>query len=458
MTMPDRDMADHDGPDTNARQWPMRLSALNRRLVSNRFPLAASVALFGLLLAMGHVTLPLFGALSLAMLAVCLFAPVRTVSERRRAASGTDGVRARETALFAEALDGIPDPVLLIDRRGAVRHANLQYQHMLGTMRPGASVQIRFRSPEVLEMIQSALAGGAPDPVEFLERSPREHWFLLSISALASGADRRGGFLLHFRDLSELRRAERMRTDFIANASHELRTPLASLAGFIETLAGPARDDEGARERFLAIMHEQAERMSRLIDDLLSLSRFETALGRSDFARVDLIDILVHVVGAFQPMAGRNDIAIALDRTALPDDRMFVHGSRDELIQLFENLVENAIKYGGDGGRVEIIATPSELGGLPATSIEVRDHGPGIETEHIPRLTERFYRVDVETSRGKQGTGLGLAIVKHIVTRHEGRLTIRSRPGEGTRVHVIFPAMVADNAAKDLEKTENPET
>ncbi|WP_306026492.1 ATP-binding protein [Oceaniradius stylonematis] len=458
MTMPERDMADQDLPGADTGLWPMRLSAMRRRLVSHRFPLAAALVLFGMLVARGNVSLPLFLALSAAMLAVCLLAPVRTVSERRRAASGTDGVRALETAPFAAALDGIPDPVLLIDRRGAVRHANLQYQRMLGAMRPGASVQIRFRSPEVLEMIQSALAGGAPGPVEFLERSPREHWFLLSISALASGADRRGGFLLHFRDLSELRRAERMRTDFIANASHELRTPLASLAGFIETLAGPARDDEGARDRFLAIMHEQAERMSRLIDDLLSLSRFETALGRSDFARVDLIDILVHVVGAFQPMAGRNDIAIALDRAALPDDRVFIHGSRDELIQLFENLVENAIKYGGDGGRVEIIATPAELGGMPATSIEVRDHGPGIESEHIPRLTERFYRVDVETSRGKQGTGLGLAIVKHIVTRHEGRLTIRSRPGEGTRVYVIFPAMVADNVDQNPEKEEKTET
>jgi two-component system phosphate regulon sensor histidine kinase PhoR len=452
--MTDRDMPDHDVPEEDEPAWPVRLSAMRRRLVSHRFPLAAALVLFGLLFAGGNVSLPLFLALSAAMLAVCLLAPVRTVSERRRARAGPDGTRALETKVFAAALDGIPDPVLLIDRRGTVRHANLQYRRMLGTMRPGASVQIRFRSPEVLEMIQSALAGGTPGPVEFLERSPREHWFLVSISALASDADRRGGFLLHFRDLSELRRAERMRTDFIANASHELRTPLASLTGFIETLAGPARDDEGARERFLAIMHEQAERMSRLIDDLLSLSRFETALGRSDFQRVDLVDILIHVVGAFQPMARRNDIAVALDRTALPDGRVFVHGSRDELIQLFENLVENAIKYGGSGGSVEIIATVAELGGLPAVSVDVRDHGPGIEAEHIPRLTERFYRVDVETSRGKQGTGLGLAIVKHIVARHEGRLTIRSRPGEGTTAHVIFPSMTDENQSDPAKSDE----
>ncbi|MBO6637036.1 MAG: PAS domain-containing protein [Roseitalea sp.] len=430
----------------------MSWATMRRRLVSNRFPLAAALALFGALLVFGHVTVSLFGALSAAMFGVCLFAPVRTLSERRHGGPGSGRGPGRSTALFAAALDGIPDPILLIDRRGAVRHANLQYQRMLGAMRPGASVQIRFRSPEVLEMIQAALAGGAPAPVEFLERSPREHWFLVSISALAEGADGLGGFLLHFRDLSELRRAERMRTDFIANASHELRTPLASLAGFIETLAGPARDDEGARDRFLGIMHEQAERMSRLIDDLLSLSRFETALGRSDFARIDVVDILVHVVGAFQPVAARNDIAIALDRARLPDTQMFVHGSRDELIQLFENLVENAIKYGGDGGLVEIVAAPDELGGLPAVAIEVRDHGPGIEAEHIPRLTERFYRVDVETSRGKQGTGLGLAIVKHIVARHEGRLTIRSRPGDGTTAHVIFPSVAAENPSKITKK------
>lgn len=444
-------------PEQHSEKWTARWASMRRRLVSNRFPLSASIALFALLLVWGQITLGQFAVLALAMLAVGAFAPVRTASERRRAAAGAEGDRRHELSAFGAALDGIPDPVLLIDRRGVVRHTNRQYRNILGPMQPGTSVLIRFRSPEILDMIQTAMAGGSPEPVELVERTPREHWFLVSVAALPPAADDRGDFLLHFRDLSELRRAERMRTDFIANASHELRTPLASLAGFIETLAGPARDDEKARERFLAIMHEQAERMSRLIDDLLSLSRFETALGRSDFAGVDLVDALVHVVGAFQPVAARQDIAISFDRSELAGHTGHVHGSRDELIQLFDNLVENAIKYGGDGKRVEITARPEELGGIAAIAVEVRDHGPGIAEEHLPRLTERFYRVDVETSRGKQGTGLGLAIVKHIVTRHEGRLTIRSQPEEGTTVRVTIPSLVADKKVmieENREKTD----
>jgi len=438
-------------PDDDKPNWASRVAGMRRRLVSNRFPLGAALFLFGALVVGGHITTGQFAVLGAIMVLVSAFAPVRTISERRRAAAGAGGALRQEVSLYGAALDGIPDPVLLIDRRGTVRHANAQYRRVLGSMQPGTSVLIRYRSPEVLDMIQSALAGGSPAPVELVERTPREHWFLVSIAALPRVGEGQRDFLVHFRDLSEVRRAERMRTDFIANASHELRTPLASLAGFIETLSGPARDDAAARDRFLAIMHEQAERMSRLIDDLLSLSRFETALGRSDFARVDLIDALVHVVGAFQPVAARDDITITFDRASVQGARCDVHGSRDELIQLFDNLVENAIKYGGDGKRIDITARPAELGGLAAIAVEVRDHGPGIAEEHLPRLTERFYRVDVETSRGKQGTGLGLAIVKHIVTRHEGRLTIRSRPGEGTTVLVTIPALTPEKPTRKME-------
>ncbi|WP_306119986.1 MULTISPECIES: ATP-binding protein [unclassified Roseitalea] len=433
------------------------MADLRRRLVSNRFPLAAAVGLFVLLLAAGAIGPLAFVLLSAVMVAVSLFAPVRTASARRAARSRRKEA-SPEFRVYGAALDGIPDPVLVIDKRGVVQHANREYRRVLGTMQPGASVLIRFRSPEMLDMIQRAFAGQQPDPVELVERSPREHWFMVSIAPLKPASRPLIGHVLHFRDLSELRRAERMRTDFIANASHELRTPLASLTGFIETLAGPARDDPGAREKFLDIMLNQAERMSRLIDDLLSLSRFETALGRSDFAQVDLVDALVHVVGALQPVAARSDIVIKLDRSAVPGGIATVHGSRDELIQLFENLVENAIKYGGAGKRVDITISPAKLGGLDAWAVAVRDHGPGIDEEHIPRLTERFYRVDVASSRDKQGTGLGLAIVKHIVTRHEGRLIIQSRLGEGTTCSVTFPATVADKAEANPEKLAISET
>lgn len=424
-----------------------------RRLVSNRYPLAAALLIFGFLLFTGRISAPLFAGLCAIMVGVSLFAPVRTVAARRAARSERDAGPA-SLASHGAVLDGVPDPLLLIDPRGVVQHANLQFRRVLGAMQPGSSVLIRFRSPEVLEMVQEALAGGRPRPIEYLERAPREHWFSVSIIALPGAPATEPGYLMHFRDLSELRRAERMRTDFIANASHELRTPLASLTGFIETLSGAARDDASARDRFLGIMHEQAERMSRLIDDLLSLSRFETALGRSDFGPVDLSDVLAHVSGAFQPVAARDNITLVFDHDQLSNDNRHVHGSRDELIQLFDNLVENAIKYGGEGERVQIVASSGELGGLPAVVVDIVDDGPGVDEDHIPRLTERFYRVNVESSRDKQGTGLGLAIVKHIVTRHEGRLSIQSQPGEGVKVRVTLPATGADKIQTKAENSE----
>jgi two-component system, OmpR family, phosphate regulon sensor histidine kinase PhoR len=220
-----------------------------------------------------------------------------------------------------------------------------------------------------------------------------------------------------------------MRADFVANASHELRTPLASLLGFVETLQGPARNDAAARDQFLSVMRAQAKRMARLIDDLLSLSRIERNAHIRPDATVDLGSVVGHVTEALAPLARERGVELALERPPGPFD---VAGDRDELIRVFENLVENAIKYGSSGGRVEVILAASPKGsGRSDVAVTVRDHGPGIAAEHLPRLTERFYRVDVTQSRDKGGTGLGLAIVKHILARHRGRLTIESTPGEG---------------------------
>jgi two-component system phosphate regulon sensor histidine kinase PhoR len=222
-----------------------------------------------------------------------------------------------------------------------------------------------------------------------------------------------------------------MRTDFVANASHELRTPLASVLGFIDTLQGSARDDAKAREKFLKIMGEQARRMSRLIDDLMSLSRIELNLHLQPQTRVDLAGIVAQVCDTMTPLAQERDLALTLKREA---PEAFVLGDRDELIRVFENLVENALKYGAAGKRVEV--TLSAAAGEAAVS--VRDFGPGIAPEHLPRLTERFYRVDVEKSRGQGGTGLGLALAKHILARHRGTLSIESDPGKGA----IFTARI----------------
>lgn len=225
---------------------------------------------------------------------------------------------------------------------------------------------------------------------------------------------------------------DRMRTDFVANASHELRTPLASLMGFIETMQGPARGDEAARTQFLAIMLDQAQRMARLIDDLLSLSRLEMRAHVAPDGDVDLGGTIAHVVDTLKPMA--NDLGVEIELT-LPDTSVTVTGDIDELIQVFSNLIENACKYGQTGKRVLItVADTGEIG----THVTIQDFGPGIAKEHVPRLTERFYRVDVETSRTKKGTGLGLAIVKHILARHRARLVVRSTPGEGSVFTVKF--------------------
>jgi two-component system phosphate regulon sensor histidine kinase PhoR len=239
-----------------------------------------------------------------------------------------------------------------------------------------------------------------------------------------------------FKDQSETRRIDRMRADFIANASHELRTPLASIAGFIETLRGPARNDPAAREQFLQIMQNQTGRMARLIDDLLSLSRLEMKPYLKPGTEVDLRQTVDSVIDSLAPLARENSVAIERDFAKGP---LNVPGDRDELFQVFENLLENACKYGQSGGRVLVSIAHADDGSEPGIDVTIRDFGPGIPEEHIPRITERFYRIDVETSRTQKGTGLGLSIVKHILTRHNARLTIKSEVGKGAAFSVHLP-------------------
>jgi two-component system phosphate regulon sensor histidine kinase PhoR len=234
-----------------------------------------------------------------------------------------------------------------------------------------------------------------------------------------------------------LRRVEEMRADFVANASHELRTPLAALSGFIDTLQGPARDDPKARERFLGIMHTQATRMARLIDDLLSLSRVELSAHVRPDTLVDLVPIILQVIDGLEPLARERQVAIDID---LPETAAWIAGDREELLRLFENLVENALKYGASGGKVVVTLIEAASGeGQQEIRVLVRDFGPGIAPEHLPRLTERFYRVDVGDSRAQGGTGLGLSLVKHIVNRHRGRLVIESVPKNGATFTACFP-------------------
>jgi two-component system, OmpR family, phosphate regulon sensor histidine kinase PhoR len=335
--------------------------------------------------------------------------------------------------LILASLDGLDMPIFVLNPEAELIAQNQAAEKVFGALVAGLHVSTRWRSPGILDMIRETIETGGPNQIEHSERHPSERVYIVRVApidpAMTAGASY---FLLSFRDISELRRLDRMRSDFVANASHELRTPLASLRGFIETMQGPARDDAKAKDRFLAIMLDQANRMSRLVDDLLSLSRLELKAHVAPDQRVELAPILGHVRDSLAPLAAELGVEIRLD---LPDERIEVMGERDELVQVFENLMENACKYGQEGKVVEV-ALRREAGG--ATEVSVRDHGPGIPAEHVPRLTERFYRVNVEDSRSKKGTGLGLAIVKHILTRHRARLIVKSDLGEGSVFTVRF--------------------
>jgi two-component system phosphate regulon sensor histidine kinase PhoR len=350
--------------------------------------------------------------------------------ERRRAPVGEKQAPVPQNVSALHLAAAISDPIVFFDGGGAIVHVNAAAADAFGPLRLGSPVRLTFRTPEMQELISRAVETGAGgDGVDFAERIPVERLFRVTAAPLGTA---RGLFVLVFKDQSEARRIDRMRADFIANASHELRTPLASISGFIETLRGPARNDAKARAHFLEIMETQTRRMARLIDDLLSLSRLEMKAFSRPGGMVDIAAVLEGVVDALKPLAGELDVVLEKETEA---GSLTVRGDRDELFQVFANLVENACKYGQTGKRVVVSAVRRQEGVVAA----VRDFGPGIPKEHIPRITERFYRVDVENSRSRNGTGLGLAIVKHIVTRHNARLDVWSEPGEGACFSVHFP-------------------
>jgi two-component system phosphate regulon sensor histidine kinase PhoR len=342
-------------------------------------------------------------------------------------------------------IGALPAPTLLVDRRGTILVGNDAVVTALGPVRRGEPISFTVRAPEVIEALRSAASDGATRRVEFTERVPLERTFEahvvpVSFSRASDAIASPDAFLLTFQELTQHRRIDQMRADFVAYASHELRTPLASLSGFVETLQGSARSDPVARDRFLGIMAEQARRMSRLIDDLLSLSRIELSEHLHPQHIVDLVPIVGHVCDTLSPLARERGVELAVLRNA---DQLWVLGERDDLIRLFENLVENALKYGASGKRVEVTIGKAPSAETGNAVIAVRDFGPGIAPEHLPRLTERFYRVDVETSRAEGGTGLGLAIVKHIVSRHRGRLAIESEIDNGATFTVRIPLSTA---------------
>jgi two-component system phosphate regulon sensor histidine kinase PhoR len=338
-----------------------------------------------------------------------------------------------EIVLLDAVVSGMPDPVVVLDQDGRVIAFNPQAAVLAPALRRGEPASIALRMPELVEAIRAANLTGKAQRIEFSARLPSPRWSEAFVAPIAlssgHGPGRAGVVVITVHDLTPIRRADDMRADFVANVSHELRTPLAAITGFIDTLQGPARDDPNARARFLGIMQTQAWRMARLIDDLLSLSRIEQRAHMRPETPVDLVGIVRQVADGLQTLAQDRDMKVEITAPSTP---LVVLGDRDELTRLFENLIENGLKYGASGKRIDIAcAAVNPPGGKGEAVVSVRDYGPGISAEHLPRLTERFYRVDVGESRAQGGTGLGLALVKHILNRHQGRLTIDSKEGEG---------------------------
>ncbi|MCJ7597238.1 MAG: phosphate regulon sensor histidine kinase PhoR, partial [Methyloceanibacter sp.] len=340
---------------------------------------------------------------------------------------------ASQMQIMAEAL---PDPAIMLNAAGRVLYCNAPARGLFASLRHGSHISSVIRTPEFLDAISAAPDLGEAVTVTYAERVPVGRRMAATVAPLMRGNESGSDILVLLRDLTEVERINQMRADFIANASHELRTPLASLRGFIETLQSSAKEDSGARERFLPIMAEQASRMTRLIDALLSLSRLEMNAHVPPSDLVDLNDVMDHAKDTLEPLVSDMDFQLEVSRFPRP---AMVLGDRDELVQVLQNLIQNALKYGDKGGKVRMEAKHIPSLGRQAGryAIAVIDNGPGIAPEHLPRLTERFYRVDVASSREKGGTGLGLAIVKHILNRHRGELVIASEPGKGSTFTIM---------------------
>jgi two-component system phosphate regulon sensor histidine kinase PhoR len=351
----------------------------------------------------------------------------------RAYAAGAEARLAAAEAVVAAA----PDPLILIDRHRRIVRANRAAAEFVGIGAEGRDLAGALRNPQLLAAADAVLDGETARSVEFTLSAPVERVLRANFAMLDGPALDGATAILTLHDVTALRRSEQMRADFIANAGHELKTPLASLIGFVETLLGPARDDAEARERFLAIMREQTQRMARLVDDLLSLSRIELNEHVAPTGRVALAPLVEEVARGLELRAAERGIRIAC---AAPDDLPDVQGERDQLAQVLQNLLDNAIKYGRPNSEVAVVAGVGDGAAAGLVCLAVADRGEGIPADHLPRLTERFYRVDTARSRELGGTGLGLAIVKHIVNRHRGRLEIDSALGRGSTFTVWLPA------------------
>ncbi len=379
-----------------------------------------------------------------------------------------------DNGLMADVFEASFDPMMIISGGEAddiagrrILLANAAARELFPVTSNGALLVAVIREPTVLEAVDDALFTSEASRVDYISGGANERHWRAQVHPLPErdgplyeGQARPEALvLLTLKDETDLRRIERMRVDFLANASHELRTPLASLSGFIETLKGHAKDDPKARDRFLDIMATQADRMSRLVADLLSLSRIELNEHIAPDGRVDLSRATSDVLDAVSVLSRERQVTINADLGIGGAD---VTGERDEIVQVVQNLVDNALKYSSAGGVIEVtiergrtldetfqsrmaestrlsLVTPDREQGARYVVVTVRDHGPGMAREYLPRLTERFYRIEGQKSGERQGTGLGLAIVRHIVIRHRGALSVESALGSGALFAAAFP-------------------
>lgn len=409
------------------------------RLRASLWLIVAVAVIMLSLVVLAHLSLPFAVAALLGFVASVALLPRNELEEPDGTGLAHVATSARAVSQMQVVANALPDPAILLNATGHVLFCNAPARGLFASLREGSHIASVIRTPEFLDAVSAAPLRGRVVTVTYAERVPVGRRMAATVAPLLRGSERDSNILVLLRDLTEVERINQMRADFIANASHELRTPLASLRGFIETLQGTAKDDPKARERFLAIMAEQASRMTRLIDALLSLSRVEMNAHVPPSGLVDLNDVLGHVRDTLEPLARESGGSLKVGRFGRP---AIVRGDRDELVQVFQNLVQNALRYGVKGGdvRLEPKHTPPLGRQLGRYAISVIDQGPGIAPEHLPRLTERFYRIDVASSREKGGTGLGLAIVKHILNRHRGELAITSRSGGGSTFTVLLDA------------------
>lgn len=364
----------------------------------------------------------------------------RLAGALRERAAQVERMRLADAAI----LQAVPDPLLVLSAERTPLRANAAARALLGVGPALArgDADALLRHPLLAAAVDRALADRSPQSADIVLPVPVTREIAAQVIPLDPPLADGGVLLVVLGDRTRERAVERMRADFVANASHELRTPLASLIGFIETLRGPARDDPAAQARFLGIMAEQSERMHRLVDDLLSLSRIEMTEHQAPKGEADLVAVAQAEIDALAPLLARRGVSV--ERT-LPPTAMVAPADPEQLAQVVRNLLDNAIRHGREKGRVRIGIAPGSPPAMrappqPGCTLTVSDDGPGIPRADIPRLTERFYRVDRGRSRAAGGTGLGLAIVKHIVNRHRGRLLIESEPGAGASFQVWLPA------------------